>query len=90
LAKKIRILYPGISIAKEVFRILISPFCSYYGSYNVQSHQLTWLNWQDVPLCLVEHYRAADSSSTLLVPGYKFMDRFMAVGHKMGIFVFGY
>jgi hypothetical protein len=32
----------------------------------------TELSWQDEPLCLIDQERAVDTSSTLLVPGYKF------------------
>jgi hypothetical protein len=31
------------------------------------------LNWKDVPLSLLGHYRATYTSSTVLVPRYKFI-----------------
>jgi hypothetical protein len=31
------------------------------------------LNWKDVRLSLLEHYRPTDTSSTVLGPGYKFI-----------------
>jgi hypothetical protein len=37
------------------------------------------LTWQDVPHFLLEDYSAADTSSTILVPGYKF-DNFTGNG----------
>jgi hypothetical protein len=45
------------------------------------------VSWQDVPLFLLEHYRVADTSPTILVPGYKFTisRRFTVICDKMGI-----
>jgi hypothetical protein len=44
------ILYPGISIAKEIycdFKILkMAPFCPYYGSYIVQSRDGGVTKWR--------------------------------------------
>jgi hypothetical protein len=31
------------------------------------------LTWEDMPLFLLEHYRALDTSSIILVPGYRFI-----------------
>jgi hypothetical protein len=47
------------------------------------------LLWQDEPLCRLEHYRAPETSSTILIPGYKLnnfsRNRFSGIGNKMDI-----
>jgi hypothetical protein len=47
------------------------------------------LSWQDDSLCRLEHKTAADTFSTILVPGYKFNLFFRstvtAIGNKMKI-----
>jgi hypothetical protein len=42
------------------------------------------LSWQHHSLCRFGHWRAPDTSSTILVPGYKF-NLFRAIGNKMEI-----
>jgi hypothetical protein len=39
--------------------------------------------WQDVEFSRLQHYRAADTSTTILIPGYKFIHYRATVLQKM-------
>jgi hypothetical protein len=47
------------------------PICD-WGGKKMATEVGKEFTWQDVALRRIEHYKAVDTSSTILIPGYKF------------------